>query len=193
MCGNIRIVVVDGNSTDTTVSIARQHDVEVIFDRGVGKGQALRLAFNHVKDDVVFLDVDGTYPVELIPDFISALDKFDLVVGERVEFTGDALPRILLLGDAVSRGLFQLLYSSRVDNLSGMRSIRRQALSRMALESDDFGIETEITAKAVRLGLNICRIPITYKARTGNSKFRPVHDGAIVLKSMIKYRFAEIQ
>jgi len=188
LCCHLRIVVVDGNSTDRTVEIARQLDVEVIFDRGLGKGEALRSAFNHVEDDVVFLDVDGTYPIELIPEFIKALNKYDLVVGERVEFTGDSLPKIFLIGDALSRGLFHLLYSKRVDNLSGMRAIKKQAIHKMSLESNGFGIETEITAKAVRMGLGITKIPITYRARTGGSKFRPVHDGIVVLGALIRYR-----
>lgn len=192
ICHNPRIVVVDGNSTDRTVEIAKKYGVEVIFDHGLGKGEALRCAFDHVQDDVVFLDVDGTYPLELIPDFIEALAEYDLVVGERVRFDGDALPKLFLVGDALSRGLFRLLYSSRVDNLSGLRGLRRQAIQEMSLESDDFGIETEITGKAVRLGLKIKKIPITYTARTGNSKFRPIQDGIIVLKAMFRYRFKDL-
>ncbi|MCD4843086.1 MAG: glycosyltransferase family 2 protein [Methanosarcinales archaeon] len=188
ICSHLRIVVVDGNSTDRTVEIASQLDVEVIFDSGLGKGEALRSAFNYVEDDVVFLDVDGTYPIELIPEFIKALDKYDLVVGERVEFTGDSLPKIFLIGDALSRGLFHLLYSKKVDNLSGMRAIGKQAIHNMSLESDGFGIETEITAKAVRMGLGITKIPIIYRARTGGSKFRPIHDGMVVLGALIRYR-----
>jgi len=184
--------VVDGNSTDRTVEIAKKYGVEVIFDHGLGKGEALRYAFDHVQDDVVFLDVDGTYPLESIPDFIEALAEYDLVVGERVSFDGDALPKLFLIGDALSRGLFRLLYSSRVDNLSGLRGLRRQAIQRMSLESDDFGIETEITGKAVRLGFKIKKIPITYTARTGNSKFRPIRDGIVVLRAMFRYRFKDL-
>ena len=192
MCHNPGIVVVDGNSTDRTVEIAKKYGVEVIFDHGLGKGEALRCAFDHVQDDVVFLDVDGTYPLELIPDFIEALAEYDLVVGERVSFDGDALPKLFLVGDAMSRGLFRLLYSSRVDNLSGLRGLRKEAIQRMSLESDDFGIETEITGKAVRLGLKIKKIPITYTARIGNSKFRPIRDGIIVIKAMFRYRFKDL-
>jgi glycosyltransferase involved in cell wall biosynthesis len=189
VCDHPRIVVVDGKSTDRTVEIARQCDVEVIFDHGKGKGEGLRYAFDYVKDDVVFLDVDGTYPIKSIPDFILALDEHDLVVGERMEFTGDALPFLFRLGDALSRGLFHLVYLHRVDNLSGMRGIKKEAIQQLRLESNDFGIETEITAKAVRMGFRIKKMPITYKTRTGSSKFRPVRDGMIVLRALFRYRF----
>lgn len=189
LCGHPRIIVVDGHSTDRTVEIANHHGVEVIYDGGRGKGEALRCAFDHVKDDVVFLDVDGTYPLDAIPWIMDALMEYDLVIGERMTFDGDAMPRIFLVGDTLSRGLFRLLYSSRLDNLSGLRGLRWQAIEKMELESDDFGIETEITAKAVRLGLRVKKIPITYMARTGSSKFRPVRDGIIVIRAMFRYRF----
>jgi glycosyltransferase involved in cell wall biosynthesis len=192
VCGSPRIIVVDGNSTDKTVKIAEDNGIEVIYDHGMGKGEALRCAFDHVNDDVIFLDVDGTYPIPSLPDFINALDTYDLVVGERVEFAGDALPKLFLIGDIISRGLFHVLYSLRVDNLSGLRGIKREALEKLSLESDDFGIETEITAKAVRLGLKIKKIPIAYNVRTGSSKFRPIQDGIIVLRAMFRYRIKKI-
>ncbi|MBE0523895.1 MAG: glycosyltransferase [Methanosarcinales archaeon] len=192
VCESPRIIIVDGNSTDNTVKIAEDNGIEVIYDHGLGKGEALRCAFDHVNDDVIFLDVDGTYPIRSLPDFINALDTYDLVVGERVEFAGDALPKLFLIGDIISRGLFHVLYSSRVDNLSGLRGIKREALEKLSLESDDFGIETEITGKAVRLGLKIKKIPIVYNVRIGNSKFRPIKDGMIVLKAMLKYRVKKL-
>ncbi|MEA2004256.1 MAG: glycosyltransferase family 2 protein, partial [archaeon] len=63
-----RIIVVDGHSTDSTVEIAREMGVEVIFDHGLGKGEALRTAFAYADDDVIFTDVDLTYPLEKIPE-----------------------------------------------------------------------------------------------------------------------------
>lgn len=192
LCGSLRIIVVDGNSRDSTVQIARLHDIEVIYDNGLGKGDALRCAFDHVNDDVIFLDVDGTYPILSLPEFIKALETYDLVVGERVGFAGEALPPLYRVGDAVSRVLFQVLYMTRIDNLSGLRGIRKEALEKLSLESDDFGIETEITAKAVRMGLKIKKIPIIYSVRFGHSKFRPIQDGIIVLRAMFRYRIKKL-
>ena len=184
-----QIVVVDGHSTDGTADIAREMGVQVIFDNNKGKGDALRVAFDYVDDDVLFLDADGTYPVEQIPEFIDALEGCDVVIGERVEFTDGSLPLLLRIGDRASRTMFRMLYGARLDNLSGFRGISRDAISRMRLESDGFGIETEITAKAVRLGLRIKKIPIAYLVRRGRSKFSPVRDGVAVVCAMVRYRF----
>ncbi len=72
-----------------------------ISDNGKGKGDALRVAFEYPDDDVVFVDVDDTYPVERIPEFISALKDYDLVIGERTGFIAGSLPLLLRIGDWV--------------------------------------------------------------------------------------------
>ncbi len=185
-----KIVVVDGHSADGTAKIARQMGATVISDNGKGKGDALRVAFEYVDDDVVFVDVDDTYPVERIPEFIDALKDYDLVIGERTEFIAGSLPLLLRIGDWMSRTMFRVLYGARLDNLSGFRGITRDAISQMKLESDGFGIETEITAKSVRLGLRIRKIPITYSVREGDSKFNPIRDGIAVVCTMVRYRFS---
>ncbi|MEA1870209.1 MAG: glycosyltransferase family 2 protein [Euryarchaeota archaeon] len=185
-----RIVVVDGHSADGTAGIARQMGATVISDNGKGKGDALRVAFEYVGDDVVFVDVDDTYPVERIPEFIDALKDYDLVIGERTEFVAGSLPLLLRIGDWISMTAFLVLYGVRLDNLSGFRGITRDAISQMKLESDGFGIETEITAKSVRLGLRIRKIPITYSVREGDSKFNPIRDGIAVVCAMVRYRFS---
>jgi dolichol-phosphate mannosyltransferase len=110
------------------------------------------------------------------------------VIGERVEFEQGSLSPSLRLGDRASRTLFRILYGTKLDNLSGLRGMTRDAISQMRLESDGFGIETEITAKAVRQGLRIEKIPIAYAARTGGSKFSPIRDGINVLRAMLWYR-----
>ena len=49
------ILIVDGNSHDKTVEVAKEFGVDVIFQNGRGKGDALRRAFNysHLDGDVV--------------------------------------------------------------------------------------------------------------------------------------------
>ncbi len=184
-----RIIVVDARSPDKTVEIAREKGIEVIYDRGRGKGDALITAFNYVNDDIIYVDVDMTYPLEKIPKFIEALENYDAVIGQREEFEKESLPRAFYLGDKISRALFEVLYGKPLDNLSGFRALSKEAIKKMNLESEGFGIETEITAKTVMLNLKTKSIPIKYHPRLGKSKFNPISDGLVVLKTMLKYRF----
>ena len=58
-------LVVDGNSTDRTVEVAKEMGAEVLFQEGTGKGDAIAHAIRRVNSDakyVVFIDADFTYP-----------------------------------------------------------------------------------------------------------------------------------
>ena len=67
----VRIVVVDGGSTDGTIELARELNCEIIEQHGgSGKGRGLREAFaNFMNSDdsaLVMMDADGTYRPEQI-------------------------------------------------------------------------------------------------------------------------------
>ncbi len=184
-----RILVVDAHSTDKTVEIAHAKGAEVVYDHGKGKGEALITASKYANDDVIYVDPDMTYPLEKIPEFVKALKQgYDVVTGDRVAFGKESLPMTLRLGDKISRSIFKLIYGTAVDNLSGFRGLSKRAIEKMHLKEEGFGIETEISAKAVKLNLRMKDIPITYQPRVGEAKFRPVTDGLIVLKTMLKYK-----
>ena len=190
MICNEAIVVVDGMSTDGTRGIVQYEcKVPILTDDGRGKGSGLRQAFTFASPhDVIFVDPDMSYPVFVIPAIIAALKDYDLVIGERTAFKRGSIPLSFRVGDWLSRRLFRLIYGQKLDNLSGFRGLSRSAIDQMDLSEDGFGIETEITAKAVRLGLRIKSIPIHYYPREGKSKFRPIRDGLVVIRAMLRYR-----
>jgi len=192
---NKKIVVVDGMSIDGTRNIVQYEcKVPILTDDGMGKGSGLRMAFDWVAtnmhqydSDVIFVDPDMTYPLLVMPEFIAALDEdYDLVIGERFDLR--VLPFPLRVGDWLSRRLFRIIFGQKLDNLSGFRGLSRRAIEKMDLSEDGFGIETEITAKAVRLGLRIKSIPVHYCPRKGPSKFRPIRDGLVIIRTMLRYR-----
>lgn len=186
---NYRIIVVDGHSIDKTVEIAKKKGVKVIYDNKKGKGDALITAFNYTNDAVIFVDCDKTYPLDKIPEFIDVLnDGFDVVIGERVKFNKNSLSKIYLIGDFLSRFLFKIVYRISSDNLSGFRALSKQAIEKMNLTSNGFGIETEISAKAIALNMKIKKIPISYNPRAVTTKFNPFIDGFVVIKTIIVCR-----
>ena len=73
-----RFLVVDGNSTDRTVEVARKMGAEVLFQESSGKGDAVAQAIRHVDSDVeyvVFIDADFTYPAEYLPKMMRILEE----------------------------------------------------------------------------------------------------------------------
>lgn len=70
------VIVVDGNSIDDTVGMARRAlpDVRVICQTRHGKGNALACGFHACRGDIiVMLDADGSTDASEIPWFVSAL------------------------------------------------------------------------------------------------------------------------
>jgi glycosyltransferase involved in cell wall biosynthesis len=70
------VLIVDGNSTDGTVEVARalMPQVRIVQQTGRGKGDALRAGFASATGDlIVMLDADGSMDPREIPLFIGAL------------------------------------------------------------------------------------------------------------------------
>ena len=200
VCDN-PILVIDGHSTDNTTLIAsRFRNVEIIYDKKSGKGAALRQAFDHCSpNNVVFVDVDGTYQVERIPEFISALnDGYDVVTGNKKHYDKDAQTHFLgfglwEFGDAQWRAAFLVLYGKwGVDNLTGFRALSRHAIKKMDLQEDRWGIETEITVKTIRGKFKHKIIDTTYHKRIGDTKLGLCllsKNWIEIVTTMFKYRF----
>ena len=74
---NPYMVVVDGNSVDRTIEIAKNMGADVMLQEGRGKGDAM---FQGMKDlttkvpYIVFTDADYTYPAEYVPGMIAILE-----------------------------------------------------------------------------------------------------------------------
>ena len=91
------IVIVDGNSTDTSREIGVAAGCNVLVQPNHGKGEAVRLGFNYAiknkYDALVMFDADQTYdPIDMLA-MLDEPDQGGVIVGNRLNssMTNDAM------------------------------------------------------------------------------------------------------
>jgi len=192
--GYHNILVVDANSTDRTVEIAKESGASVTVQNGMGKGAALRQVFNNgfAGDVIVTMDADGSTDPREIPQFVEAIDSgADLVKGSRFLLPGYSQDITLVrrIGNRLFLWLVNLLWSANYTDLCyGFEAFRKDALEKLSpfLKSTNFEIETEILIKARKFGLKITEVPsIELRRRHGKSNLSILRDGFRILRTII--------
>src|SRR5215210_8675587 len=78
------ILVVDGNSSDSTLDTAKKYPISVIIQNGIGKAGALKTAFEKVKTPyMIVMDGDFTYDPSCIDRFLEHMQSYDQILGVR--------------------------------------------------------------------------------------------------------------
>jgi len=193
-CDNI--LIVDGNSGDRTVNIAKESGANVIVQDGRGKGAALRQAFDDADldgDIIVMMDADGSMNPKEIALFTKALDSgVDLAKGSR--FLPGGYSEDMNLIRRIGNRFFVLLVNSfwsanYTDLCYGFAAFRKDALEKLRpyLKSINFEIETEIFIKAKKLGLKVIEVPsVEFRRRHGKSNLSIFRDGSRILKIVFR-------
>ncbi len=183
------IIVVNDGSDDRTGEVARKFDIRVIdHSKNKGKGAAMRTGIKNASgENIIFIDADNTYPAETIKKIVDELQYGnDMVVASRLSGSAENIPFFNRMGNNVFRLMFKYVYGARTsDPLSGLYGIKKTHLLNMDLVSAGFEIETEITIKAARMGLNVKDIPITYGERIGEVKLDPLKDGYRIFRTLL--------
>lgn len=190
----VRLVVVDGHSTDRTVEIARAEGAEVLHQRGRGKGDGFRQAVRELDcDALAMLDGDATYPGESLPALLARIaGGADFAMGSRFLGTIEpgAMPRPNRLGNRFISLVATVLWGHRLHDLNtGMVAFWKPALDTLELRADGFEIESEVYAKARRAGFRIDQVPIDYRPRLGTSKIGGMGTALRIFRTNIRLRF----
>jgi len=103
--------------------------------------------------------------------------------------TKDAMPWLhRYIGNPVLSFILRFLFKTKVkDSHCGIRAIRKEALDRLNLVSPGMEFASEMIIKAVGNNLKIKEVPVSYKARVGESKLRSFNDGWKHLRFMLLY------
>ena len=196
------ILVIDGNSSDNTLEIAKSYS-RVNYSarqRSNGKGAALSAGFAKAKSDfVAIIDADGSMDPGELEKFMELALTNDVVKGSRYLPGGGStdLTFVRSFGNRLLTKLANLLFSQNwTDMAYGFAVFRREILEDLALINYDaqgsifshkaygqgFEIETLMFTRAARRHLKIAEIPSFESERiSGSSNLRAIRDGFRVL------------
>jgi glycosyltransferase involved in cell wall biosynthesis len=163
------LIIVDGNSVDDTVEVARalRPGARIVMQTGRGKGDALQTGFAVCTGDIiVMIDADGsTDAAEITP--------------------------LRRAGNRALNALVNTLYgTSYTDLCYGYNAFWARCLPYMRVDCTGFEVETLINIRIAKAGLTIHEVPSRERDRIhGTSNLHPVRDGTRVLKTIARERF----
>ncbi|GAA2267653.1 hypothetical protein GCM10010149_05360 [Nonomuraea roseoviolacea subsp. roseoviolacea] len=188
------IVLVDGNSVDDTVEVAKRlrPNVKVVTQTGRGKGDALAAGFAACTGDIiVMIDADGSTDGHEIISFVGALvTGADFVKGSRYAAGGgsDDLTFSRKFGNKVLTGLVNMMYGTQYTDLCyGYNAFWARHLDVLDLDCDGFEVETLMNVRAAKAGLKVHEVPSHERCRIhGESNLHAVRDGLRVLRTILR-------
>jgi glycosyltransferase involved in cell wall biosynthesis len=166
-----------------------------------GYGSACLAGLDHLRrndppDVVVFVDADFSDSPEELPRLVAPIlaGEADLVIGSRVlgrRERGALLPQARA-GNLVACLLIRLLYRHRYTDLGPFRAARWDALERLGMSDPNFGWTAEMQVKALRHGLRVTEVPVSYRKRVGVSKITGTVTGTVragykILWTVLRY------
>jgi len=188
------IIVVDNRSTDKTREIAEAKGARVIPEQTLGKGRAIRTAFESVSSDFVFMmDADFTYPATYIPRMLDLLEEgYDVVLGSRLkgQMEGGAMSGLNLVGNYLLAFLANLLYGTRIsDPCTGYWGFRGEVVRSLKLDAVGFELEVNMLIEIAKKGYRIGELPINYRRRPTPAKLNSLRAGYRIGRTLIRKRF----
>jgi len=194
------VLVVDSNSKDGTVEIARKMGARVIQEPRRGYGRACLTGLAHVTKPEVVVFLDGDYsdrPSEL-PILLAPIveGRADITLGSRLGAQNNlgALPWHAAFGNRLAAALINLIYGLQISDLGPFRAGRADVLRRLALEEPTYGWAVEMILKGALAGFRVIEVPVSYHPRIGKSKISGTLKGTLgaawfILSLIVRYYF----
>ena len=203
-----QVILVDGGSTDGTVSLARRlrPDITIVHQTRRGKGNALACGFAAATGDIiVMMDADGSTRPEEISQFVETLVQSgaDFAKGSRFIPGGGShdITAFRRAGNKVLNVLVNTLCRTRYTDLCyGYNAFWRRCLPVLDLDhgnnetisgsaemrwGDGFEIETLINIRVAGASLQIVEVPsVEYGRLYGRSNLHAFSDGLRVFRTI---------
>ncbi len=174
------IIAVNDGSTDNSCNEVPVNEKVILLSHSTnrGKGFALKTGFlesiKRASYITVTLDADLQHIPEKIPELILGLEKYDIVIGNRLNNTKN-MPLIRILSNKLTSLLLSIKTKQKLfDTQSGFRAYRTNILEDILPTYTGFEAESEMLVKAAEHNYKINFVPIPTIYADEKSKMRSV-------------------
>lgn len=202
MGNHTEIIFVEGGSSDGTLQEIKRvcekwanvRDVKFHIQTGKGKGDAVRLGFEHATGDILMiLDADLTVPPEDLPKFYDAIStgRGEYINGTRLVYPmeDEAMRTLNMMGNKFFSIMFSWLLSQRIkDTLCGTKVLSATNYRKLIANRSYFGNfdpfgDFDLIFGSAKLNLKLVEVPIRYRARKyGETNISRFSHGWLLLK-----------
>ncbi|MFV1917573.1 MAG: glycosyltransferase family 2 protein [Patescibacteria group bacterium] len=201
------IIIVDDGSDDDTPEILKKIEKKYLGNtasksiilraiykkKNQGKGSALKKGFEKASGDILLIqDADLEYSPKDYPKILKPIleNKAKVVYGSRHLSKNQYFSLFYYLGGLfLDKTISFILRTNLTDAITGSKTMTREVYDKIKpLETDDFGIEVELTAKIVKHGYKPYEVAASYKPR-GHEEGKNIrwHHGFTILRTLLKY------
>jgi len=171
------IAVDDGSTDNSSIEVPKSEDVILLsYPKNQGKGYALKTGFmesiKRTTGITITLDADLQHIPEKIPELISGLDNYDVVIGNRLHNL-KKMPVQRILSNKLTSLLLSIKTKQKlIDTQSGFRAYKTKILNNILPVFTGFEAESEMLVKAAESGykINFVPIPTIYADETSKMK-----------------------
>ncbi len=194
----MEVFAVDYNSTDGTIDFYRKNKIRFCRQNVKGRGEAFRIAFSRAKyDNVVLFSPDGNENPDDIEKIFALMEmEYDMVIasrfmkGGRCDEDGKKI-KVRKFGNKMFTLLANMLFGgSLTDSINGFRGIKKHVFNKIRPDAEGFGIEYQISMRAIKKGFKIREIPtIEDKRISGRGTAGSFRTGVYFLKILLSELF----
>lgn len=174
------IIAINDGSTDSSEDIVESFSNVILLKNrdNIGKGYSLNLGFIKAADMgfdyVITIDADLQHDPKFIPEFLKELDKFDVIIGNRLSNISK-MPFQRILSNKITSYLLSIKTGQKIkDSQCGFRAYKTEILKDIIPQSLGFEAESEIIINAARKKYRIGFVPISTLYGNEKSKLNPL-------------------
>jgi hypothetical protein len=202
------VFAVDGMSVDNSVNVLNKFGINVIIQKEIGRGNAIKLAIESVikfsknSKNLIIISSDGNEDPRDLEKILHLLSRYDLVIASRMlsdswneednkYFKPRKLTNILF-----ARLAFAFLRTSNTqyisDPLNGLRGFNLDFIKKLELISNGYSIEYEMSIKSYLHNARVIEFStIEHERSSGKSMVPPIRTVLQLIKILFMVYFSK--